>query len=86
MCIFLILQCKVPFAKLLKLGRRISTHWKGYVATNSGTKTLYSLVFSIIFRGPIPVILPPSRKGSSTDVFNGVSEAFMRSTGPTVFS
>ena len=74
---FLILQHKLPLMKLPKLERRIFTHQTGYVATNSSTKTIYNLAFSIILRGPISAILPPSRKGSSVDVYNGMSEAFV---------
>lgn len=73
----LILQHKALLSTVPKLKRRISTHETGYVTTNSGTKRLYNLAFSISSRGPMSAIHPPSCKGSSTDLYDGMGEKFI---------
>lgn len=70
---FLIFQRKVPLSTLAKLDCRISTHQTGFLATNLGTKILYNLAFPISSRGRISAILPPSVKGPSADVYEGMT-------------
>lgn len=70
---FLIFQHEVPLLTLTKLDCRIPSHQTGFLAANFGRLILYNHASPISSHRRISAILPPSCKGPSADVYDGMT-------------